>query len=109
MSAPRRGDVYWVDLDLTVGSESNKRRLAVVVSLNVLNERRNTVIVVPLSSQGTHRPPLVVAVSSAGEPGTARIDQVRTVDKSRLRERIGTLSSADRRAIEDSLRAVLGL
>ena len=109
MSAPRRGDVYWVDLDPIVGSEINKCRPAVVVSLNILNERRNTVIVVPLSSKGTHRPPLVVAVSSAGEQGTARIDQIRTVDKSRLRERIDTLASADRKAIEDSLRVVLGL
>ena len=108
MSHPRRGEVHWVVLDPTIGSEINKRRPAVVLSLNVFNERRNTVIVIPLSSKGTSRPPLVVSVSSAGEESNARIDQIRTVDKSRLQGQLGKLSAEDLKAVEESLRVVVG-
>ena len=109
MSHPRRGEVHWVVLDPSVRSEFNKRRPAVILSLNVLNERRNTVVVIPLSSKGTPRPALVVSVPSAGEESNARIDQIRAVDKSRLRGQIGKLSVDDLKAVEESLRVVVGL
>ena len=109
MKEPIRGEVYWVNLDPTIGSEISKPRPAVIVSINVLNARRNTVIVIPLSSKGVHRPPLVVDVRSAGEDSTARIDQIRTIDKARLRERKGVLNGADLSALDDALRVVVGL
>ena len=84
MQSLKRGDVVWVNLDPTVGGEIQKRRPCVVVSLSVLNERRLTVVVVPLSTGSTPRPPLVVAVPSAGAGSNARIDQIRAVDKSRI-------------------------
>jgi len=45
---PRRGELWWVSLDPTVGSEINKPRRCLVLSNNILNERRRTVTVVPL-------------------------------------------------------------
>ena len=105
----KRGDVVWVNLDPTVGAEIKKRRPCVVVSLSVLNDQRLTVVVVPLSESSTPRPPLVVAVPSAGVDSNARIDQVRAVDKSRVVGAIGKLSSADTEAVEQGLRTVLGL
>ena len=45
----KRGEVYWVNLDPTVGAEIKKRRPCVIVSLSVLNDQRLTVVVVPLS------------------------------------------------------------
>ena len=66
MQNPKRGDVVWLNLDPAVGAQIQKRRPCVVVSLSVLNEKRLTVVVVPLSTASTPRPPLVVAVPSAG-------------------------------------------
>ena len=108
MRHPKRGEIYWVELAPTVGSEINKRRPAVVLSLDVFNARRDTVVVIPLSSKGTPRPPLVVSVPSAGDESNARIDQIRAVDKARLRAQLGKLSAYDLKAIEDGIRIVLG-
>ncbi len=101
--------MVWVNLDPTVGAEIKKRRPCVIVSLSVLNDRRLTVVVVPLSASSTPRPPLVVAVPSGGADSNARIDQVRAVDKSRVVGAIGTLGSADMEAVAQGLRTVLGL
>lgn len=105
----RRGDVVWVNLDPTVGAEIRKRRPCVVLSLSVLNEKRLTVVVVPLSTGSTPRPPLVVAVPSAGAGANARIDQVRAIDKSRILDAAGKLNRADMEQVEQALRTVLGL
>jgi mRNA interferase MazF len=104
-----RGDVVWVNLEPTVGGEIRKRRPCVVVSSTVLNEKRLTVVVVPLSSSSTPRPPLVVAVPSAGQASNARIDQIRAVDKSRILSASGKLSGSDMGAVEQGLRTVLEL
>ncbi len=105
----KRGDVVWANLDPTAGAEIRKRRPCVIVSLSVLNDQRLTVVVVPLSGSSKPRPPLVVAVSSAGADSNARIDQIRAVDKSRVVGAIGKLSSADMEAVAQGLRTVLGL
>ena len=105
----KRGDVVWVNLEPTVGAEIRKRRPCVIVSLSVLNDQRLTVVVVPLSGSSTPRPPLVVAVPSAGADSNARIDQIRAVDKSRVAGEIGKLGSADMEAVAQGLRTVLGL
>jgi len=109
MKSLKRGDVVWVNLDPTVGGEIRKRRPCVVVSLSVLNEKRLTVVVVPLSTGSTPRPPLVVAVPSAGAGSNARIDQIRAVDKSRILDTTGKLNRADMEQVEQGLRTVLGL
>jgi len=101
--------VWWVDLDPTRGSEIRKSRPAVVLSADGLNQVRRTVVVVPMSTGPTPRPPIVVATASAGADSVAVCDQVRAVDKSRLIRRDGLLTSADLRAVETGVRAVLGL
>lgn len=108
-AAVRRGDIWWVNLDPTQGAESQKTRPAVLLSADSLNRVRRTVIVVPLSTGPTPRPPLVVAVSSAGPGSVAVCDQLRAVDKGRLTRRVGHLTASDLRAVEDGVRAVLGL
>jgi mRNA interferase MazF len=105
----KRGQVWWADLDPTRGSEIRKSRPAVILSVDPLNRARRTVVVVPLSSSPTPRPPIVVAVPSAGAGCAAVCDQVRAVDKQRLTRQQGGLSAADLEAVEDGVRAVLGL
>jgi mRNA interferase MazF len=105
----QRGEVWWVDLDPTRGSEIRKTRPAVVLTADALNRARRTVVVVPLSTGPMPRPPIVVATASAGAGSVAVCDQVRAVDKSRLSRCTGKLAITDLRAIEDGVRVVLGL
>lgn len=106
---PRRGSIWWFDLDPTRGAEIRKQRPAVVLSADGLNRVRRTVVVVPLSTGPAPCPPIVVAVPSAGAGRVAVCDQIRAVDRTRLRRLAGILSRADLRAVEDGVRAVLML
>ena len=72
---PERGDIWWVALDPTLGSEIRKTRPCVVVSVKVLNERRRTVIVVPLSSSTKATPPILIPISCDGRPACQRSGQ----------------------------------
>lgn len=87
----RRGDIWLVNLDPTVGSGIRKSRPCVVVSPPELNEYLRTVIVAPMTSQG-FTAPFRVPVSHAGTKGLIVLDQIRTVDKVRLVRRMGTVS-----------------
>jgi mRNA interferase MazF len=105
----RRGDIWWVSLDQTLGSEIRKTRPAVVITTNSLNRARRTVVVVPLSTGPQPRPPIVVPTPSAGPNSVAVCDQLRAVDKRRLARISGQLSTADLSVIEDSIRRILEL
>jgi mRNA interferase MazF len=104
-----RGDVYWVNLDPTTGSEINKLRPCVLVGATPINQARRTVVVVPLSTSATARPPISISVSCLGKQVTAVCDQIRTVDKTRLKSVAGSLSDKDLIALDDGLRQILCL
>ncbi len=105
----KRGDLFWVNLDPTVGSEIRKQRPCVVVGANPINKARRTVVVVPLSTVAKPRPPLTISVKAIGRSAVAVCDQIRAVDKSRLINRAGTLSKTDMQKIDKGLRQVLVL
>ena len=107
--APRRGEVWWVRLDPTLGSEIKKTRPCLVVGTNVLNERRHTVIVIPLSTSPESAPPVLVLVTCEGRRAMAVVDQIRAVAKERLIRRMGELTDEDITAVEEALRLVLEL
>ena len=102
---PERGDIWWVAL----GSEVRKTRPCVVVSVKVLNARRRTVIVVPLSSSPTLSPPILIPITCDGRPAVAVSDQVRAVAKERLRSRLGVVADDEMAALEDGLRQIMQL
>jgi mRNA interferase MazF len=105
----RRGDIWWVELDPTLGSEIRKARPAIVITADALNRARRTVVIVPLSTGPEARPPIVVATPSAGPRSVAVCDQVRAVDKGRLSRASGRLSASDLGVVEDGVRRVLDL
>ena len=107
--AVRRGDIWWVDLDPTRGSEIRKTRPAVVMTADGLNRVRQTVVIVPLSTGPAPRPPIVVATPSAGPNFVAVCDQLRAVDQRRLSRMSGRLSADDMRIVEDGVRRILEL
>jgi len=105
----KRGDIYWVNLDPTVGSEIQKRRPFVLVGATPINQARKTVVVIPLSSAGTSRPPLTIPVKCLSKHAVAVCDQIRAVDKSRLINKAGHLSKEEINELENGLRQILGL
>lgn len=107
--SPRRGDVWWVQLDPARGSEIQKTRPCIVMTNDIVNARRRTVVVVPLSSSPLESPPLLIGVTTAGKPAVAVIDQIRAVTKERLQQKLGAISAQELDAIENGLREVLEL
>jgi len=106
---PRRGDVYWVVLDPTIGSEIKKTRPAVIVSNNSCNTFGSRVVVLPLTSNVDSVYPGEAMVVVNGKPARVLGDQIRSVDKSRLRSRIDTLSHEELAAVDEAIRITLAL
>lgn len=94
--------VYWVDLNPTVGAEMQKVRPCVVVSPKELNRYLATVIIVPITSS-IHGYPFRVACRIEGRDGEIVTDQIRTVDKIRLKKRIATLSPDEQGELQNVL------
>lgn len=90
----RRYDIRWADLDPVRGSEMAKTRPVVIVSLDALNERLQTVTICPLTSQlhPTWRSRLGVRVNK--RDAEIAVDQIRTISKTRLGEKLASLSDA---------------
>lgn len=87
----RRYEIRWTDLDPSRGAEMAKTRPAVIVSLDALNQRLQTVTVCPLTSQLHPTWRSRVRVRCAGRPAEVAVDQIRTVSKLRLGDKIGLL------------------
>ena len=105
-----RADVYWTDLDPVRGSEIAKTRPCVVVSETQFNALRRTVVVVPLTTTlAAPVWPLLIALPSFSQQTRARPEQVRVVDKTRLRQRIDSLDTEAMDALDAALSTVLGL
>jgi mRNA interferase MazF len=109
MVEPRRGEVWWVRLDPTLGSEIAKTRPCVILSGNVFNRLRRTVVVLPLSTSPQPSAPLLVPVRCDGREVVAVTDQIRAIAKQRLDRRMGELLSEDLEAVEQGVREVLEL
>src|ERR1017187_5436081 len=99
---PRRGEVWWVRLDPTLGSEIAKTRPCLILSSDIVNERRRSVVIVPLSTSPPASPPLLVPVRCGGRDVVAVTDQIRAVSKERLDRSMDTLSPEHLEAVEQA-------
>ncbi|MGH8635509.1 MAG: type II toxin-antitoxin system PemK/MazF family toxin [Burkholderiales bacterium] len=107
--APRRGDVYWVNLDPVVGTEIRKTRPAVVVSNDSCNRYGTRVVVLPITSNVDAVYPGEAKVEVKGKPGRALGDQIRSIDKSRLKARLGRLTAGEMSRVDEALAITLDL
>ena len=114
MITPQRGEVYWVNLDPTSGSEIAKTRPAVIISNNIGNQYADRVIVAPMTTANVAKVYPFEVKLDKGEGGIVQtskvlLDQIRTVDKARLGAKFGTLSAARIEEINRAIRLSLAV
>jgi mRNA interferase MazF len=109
MSPMQRGEVWWVNFDPSVGGEVQKQRPALILSNDASNKHLNRLQVVPLSSRVDRLYPSEAVVTVNGKPHKAMADQLTTVSKLRLSNRIGRLAAADLIQVERVVKLQLDL
>jgi mRNA interferase MazF len=104
----RRFEVYSVRLDPTLGSEIKKTRPCLIISPNEMNKHIRTVIVAPMTSKGRMYPTRIDCVFQKIS-GQIVLDQIRTIDKSRLARKMGMISPVARRKVINGLLEMFAL
>lgn len=98
----QRFDVFLINLDPTVGSEIKKTRPCVIISPDEMNCNIATVIVAPMTTRGQLYPTRV-ACNFQGKDGQIVLDQIRTVNKTRLVKHLGQINIDEQKAVIDTL------
>ena len=89
----KRGEIWLVNLDPTVGSEIQKTRPCVVISPPEMHDYLRMALVAPMTT-GSHPAPFRIPVRHGGKQGLILLDQIRAVDKTRLVKRTGAITPA---------------
>ena len=104
----KRYEIHWASLDPTQGAEMAKSRPVVIVSLDVLNEQLQTVTICPLTSQLHPAWRSRLQVSCGKLPAEIAVDQIRTISKSRLGNKIGILTDEEASALRRIITEMYG-
>ena len=111
---PRRGDLYYVDLDPTIGSEQGGHRPALIIQNDVGNQYSPVLIIAALTSRPPARPrptDVLIKPGSSGlqAPSRVLLNQIRTIDKRRLGRYVGQLTAEEMDLIDEAIKISLGL
>lgn len=99
--------LFWVDLNPTKGAEINKTRPCVVISPSEMNDNLQTIIIAPLTSRGREGYPTRVKVAINEKIGWIVLDQIRSIDKTRLCEQIGNLKPDEILVVKSIIKEML--
>lgn len=106
----KRGDIFWVDFDPSKATEIQKTRPSLVCSHDILNENSSRIIVAPITSNLKKVYSFEYALEDHKDvKGKIMLDQMRSIDKSRLGKKLGSLSIKEMREVDAILKFVLGL
>lgn len=106
---PKRGDIYWVNLDPTVGGEIQKLRPGLIISNDIGNDVSSVVMVAPITSKLKHVYPFEVRIVLKGKNAKILLNQCRALDKSRLMDKIDEVNIEIMQQVEEAIRIVFGL
>lgn len=106
---PKRGEIYWADLEPTRGGETQKVRPALIVSNDIGNETSQIVMIAPLTSKISRIYPFEVKTTADGKPAKIMLNQCRAVDKSRLGKKIGEIDLVTMKAVEEAVKLVFSI
>ena len=115
MTFPRRGDIYLVTFDPTMGHEIRKTRPAVIIQNDVSNRYSPITIVAAISSHFNDPPyPREVPIATGAKtgltvPSAVILNQIRSIDRKRLLKRLGALDAPAMRRVDEAIRISLGL
>ena len=107
-----RGEVYYADLSPVVGSEQGGLRPVLIIQNDIGNKHSPTTIIAPITSRFTKKPlPTHVPLSNCGlaKDSIALCEQLRTIDKRRLKEKLGSMDEKDKVALNRAIEISLGL
>lgn len=106
----KRGEIYWVDFSPVIGNEQDGYRPAIILQNDIGNRHSSTTIVAPMTTSTTkHNLPTHVRLYSTQYHSICLLEQVRTVDKSRMKECMGEVTPQELRLIDKALKISLGL
>jgi mRNA interferase MazF len=105
----KRGDVWWINFDPSVGQEVKKKRPAVIVSNNTSNKYLKRYQVVPLSTQVGKIYPSETLISLQGQSSKSMADQLTTVSELRFLNKIGSVTKDELKRIEEIIKLQLDL
>lgn len=106
----KRGDIFWVDFDPSIGTETRKMRPALVCSHDDMNEHSNRVIVAPITSNLKKVYAFEYAITAHSFiNGKAMFDQLKAVDKVRIKSKIGSILLKEMDEVDLIIKMVLGL
>jgi mRNA interferase MazF len=105
-SYPKCGELYWIELDPSIGTETKKRRPCLILSNNSYNKYSPRVIAAPITSQIRNVYPCEILVEVSGRPGKIMVDQIRSFDKQRLRGKLWELPSFVMEQIGDTFKNI---
>jgi len=105
----RRGEVWWVNFESSIGGEIRKKRPAIIVSNDSANKYLNRVQVIPVTSNIEKLYPSEAYITINKKRGKAMADQLTTVSKKRLINKIGNISSSEMKRVDHAIKTHLNL
>ncbi len=104
-----RGDIWWINFEPSIGGEIHKKRPAIIISNDASNKHLNRVQVLPITSNVDRLYPSEAFVTITGKQNKAMADQLTTVSKMRLINKIDKLSRDDMQQVERAIKVQLGM
>lgn len=106
---PKKGEIYWIDLEPAKGAETKKIRPCLIVSCDIGNEHSPLVMVAPITSKTQKIYPFEVGLSVKNKKCKVMLNQIRALDKSRLGEKIEIIPQEIILQVDKAIKIVFGL